>query len=163
MLGDPDQLRRALRNVLDNAERHAASEVSVSVQEIDETIEVVIADDGTGIPAEHRDRIFERFARIDDARTRDGASTGLGLAITREIVEAHGGDGHGPRRRSGACFVLASRRRAPRDRRLTLVQAPAATSTKSVPKPSTIPRTSPHISASLWPRRSATWRSCTIT
>ena len=55
------------------------------------TIEVVIADDGAGIPAEHRDRIFERFGRIDDARTRDGASTGLGLAITREIVEAHGG------------------------------------------------------------------------
>jgi signal transduction histidine kinase len=91
VLGDPDQLRRALRNVLDNAERHAASDVAVSVQETDAHNEVVIADDGAGIPAEHRDRIFERFGRIDDARTRDGASTGLGLAITREIVEAHGG------------------------------------------------------------------------
>ena len=91
VLGDPDQLRRALRNVLDNAERHAASDVAVSVHEAGAHIEVVIADDGAGIPAEHRDRIFERFGRIDDARTRDGASTGLGLAITREIVEAHGG------------------------------------------------------------------------
>jgi len=106
VLGDPGQLRRALRNVLDNAERHAGAEVTVSVEEADSTVEVRIADDGFGIPAEHRSRIFERFGRIDDARTRDGASTGLGLAITQEIVEAHGGritvaDG-GP----GACFVL---------------------------------------------------------
>ncbi len=104
--GDPGQLRRALRNVLDNAERHAGGEVTVSVEESDSSVEVRIADDGDGVPAEHRNRIFERFGRIDDARTRDGASTGLGLAITQEIVEAHGGritvaDG-GP----GACFVL---------------------------------------------------------
>jgi signal transduction histidine kinase len=91
VLGDPDQLRRALRNVLDNAERHAASDVAVSVREHDARIDVVIVDDGAGIAAEHRKQIFERFGRIDDARTRDGASTGLGLAITREIVEAHGG------------------------------------------------------------------------
>jgi signal transduction histidine kinase len=104
--GDPGQLRRALRNVLDNAERHAGGEVMVSVEESDSSVEVRIADDGEGIPEEHRRRIFERFGRVDDARTPDGVSTGLGLAITREIVEAHGGritvaDG-GP----GACFVL---------------------------------------------------------
>ncbi|MGZ6963983.1 MAG: sensor histidine kinase [Acidimicrobiia bacterium] len=106
VLGDADQLRRALRNVLDNAERHAASEVVIAVQPVNGTIEVRISDDGVGIPVEERERIFERFARIDDARTRDGASTGLGLAITREIVTAHGGeitvDGSEP----GACFVL---------------------------------------------------------
>ena len=104
--GDLDQLRRAVRNVLDNAERHANCRVSISVQEAGSTIEVRIADDGTGIPVEDRERIFERFSRIDDARTRDSASTGLGLAITREIVEAHGGritvEDAGP----GACFVL---------------------------------------------------------
>ncbi len=104
--GDPDQLRRALRNVLDNAERHANHEVSISVQETDDAIEVRIADDGPGVPVEGRERIFERFSRIDGARTRDGASTGLGLAITREIVAAHGGqivvvDGD-----PGACFVM---------------------------------------------------------
>jgi signal transduction histidine kinase len=106
VLGDPDQLRRALRNVLDNAERHAASSVTVSVRETDGWIDVVIADDGSGIPHEHVDRIFERFGRIDDARTRDGASTGLGLAITREIVRAHRGDVTVDASEAGARFVL---------------------------------------------------------
>jgi signal transduction histidine kinase len=107
VLGDQDQLRRALRNVFDNAERFAVREVTASVRETDATVEVSIADDGSGVPVEQRDQIFERFARIDDARTRNGASTGLGLAIAREIVLAHGGSisvrDHDP----GACFVLA--------------------------------------------------------
>jgi signal transduction histidine kinase len=104
--GDPDQLRRALRNVLDNAERHATREVRISVQETGETIEVVISDDGIGVPTYDLERIFERFGRVDDARTRDGASTGLGLSIAREIVEAHGGTLTANDSRSGACFVL---------------------------------------------------------
>ncbi len=91
VLGDPDQLRRAFRNVLNNAERHAARVVRVTVREDDGMIEVVLADDGPGIPVEYYDRIFERFGRVDDARARDAVSTGLGLAITREIIEAHGG------------------------------------------------------------------------
>jgi signal transduction histidine kinase len=106
VVGDRDQLRRALRNMLDNAERHAAGRVSVAVRETGGEVEVRVADDGAGVPVEHRDRIFERFARIDDARTRADASTGLGLAITREIAEAHGGHicvETGP---PGACFVL---------------------------------------------------------
>ena len=72
------------------------------------TIEVLrIADDGTGIPVEHRERIFERFGRIDDARTRDGApAPGSGLAITREIVEAHGGRITIADSPVGATFVL---------------------------------------------------------
>lgn len=106
VLGDSDQLRRAVRNVLDNAERYANRRVSISVQEADDTIEVRIADDGSGVPAADRERIFERFSRIDDARTRDGASTGLGLAITREIVEAHGGRITVADARLGATFVL---------------------------------------------------------
>ncbi len=106
VLGDPDQLRRAVRNVLDNAERYANQQVSISVQEVDDTIELGIADDGPGIPVADRERVFERFSRIDHARSRDGASTGLGLAITREIVEAHDGqitvEDAGP----GAHFVV---------------------------------------------------------
>ena len=90
VLGDPDHCSGAAQRARQRL-HHAASDVAVSVHEAGAHIEVVIADDGAGIPAEHRDRIFERFGRIDDARTRDGASTGLGLAITREIVEAHGG------------------------------------------------------------------------
>lgn len=106
VLGDPDQLRRALRNVLDNAERYAAQTVSVSVRMSDATVEVRIDDDGIGIPPEHRERIFERFARIDDARTRNGASTGLGLAIAREIVTAHHGQISVAASDVGASFVL---------------------------------------------------------
>ena len=81
----------------------------MSVHETDADIQVVIVDDGAGIAAEHRDRIFERFGRIDDARTRNGASTGLGLAITREILEAHGGPitvQEGVPNGAGARFVL---------------------------------------------------------
>ncbi|MDQ1466532.1 MAG: hypothetical protein QOH10_947 [Actinomycetota bacterium] len=108
VVGDPDQLRRAVRNVLDNAERHARREVTVSVQETDLMVEVRIADDGSGIPTEDRERVFERFGRIDDARTRTGTGTGtgLGLAITHEIVEAHGGRISVEAGRPGACFVL---------------------------------------------------------
>jgi signal transduction histidine kinase len=106
VLGDPDQLRRALRNVFENAERYAVREVTASVRETGATVEVCIADDGIGVPVDQRDRIFERFARVDDARTRDDESTGLGLAITREIVVAHGGGISVRNSDSGACFVI---------------------------------------------------------
>jgi signal transduction histidine kinase len=105
-LGDPDQLRRALRNVLDNAERHGRSLVTIAVTERAGMVEVRVSDDGSGVPIEHREHVFQRFSRVDDARTRDGAGTGLGLAIAREIVEAHGGrvgiEGEG----EDSCFVL---------------------------------------------------------
>ena len=106
VLGDADQLRRALRNVLDNAERYATREVTVALREDATIVELRISDDGLGVPSEQQDRIFERFARIDDARTRERASTGLGLAITREIVEAHHGRIAVADVGSGACFVL---------------------------------------------------------
>jgi signal transduction histidine kinase len=92
--------------VFDNAERFASGEVAVSVEESDSAVEVCIADDGDGVPVEYRDRIFERFGRVDQARTRNGASTGLGLAITREIIAAHGGRIRVRDSDSGACFVL---------------------------------------------------------
>lgn len=106
VLGNPDQLRRAIRNVLDNAGRHASRKVTVSARMTDDDLELRFADDGPGVPAAERSRIFERFAQVDDARTRDGTGTGLGLAITRDIVESHGGtitlDSSVP----GACFVI---------------------------------------------------------
>ncbi len=91
VIGDPDRLRRAIRNVLNNAERYARGRIAVSVGESETEVVLRIVDDGDGILVEHRERVFERFGSVDDVRTRGSSSTGLGLAITREIVEAHGG------------------------------------------------------------------------
>jgi len=89
--GDPDQLLRVVRNLMDNAQRHAATRVSVELHEEGDTVEFVVADDGPGIAPEDRQRIFERFARLDESRTADEGGAGLGLAIVKEIVLAHGG------------------------------------------------------------------------
>ena len=90
--GDPDALGRLLVNLLDNAVRHAASAVSVSVRAQDGWAVLVVADDGPGIAAEDTERAFGRFSRLDDARSRDGQEgAGLGLAIVRSTAEAHGG------------------------------------------------------------------------
>lgn len=89
--GDAEQLRRVLRNLLDNAERHARTTVTVSVTSGDGAVELTVDDDGPGIPLEARERVFERFTRLDDARDRGSGGTGLGLAIARAIVAGHGG------------------------------------------------------------------------
>ncbi len=91
VVGDARQLASAVRNLLDNAERHATSIVTVGLSEAGGRVELSVSDDGAGIPAGDRELIFERFARLDEARTRDGGGAGLGLAIVREIVERHGG------------------------------------------------------------------------
>ena len=91
VLGDGEQLGRVLRNLADNAERHAASTVSFEVSSIGDSVEVVVADDGPGIPPKERERVFERFTRADQARDRPTGGAGLGLAIVGEVVAAHGG------------------------------------------------------------------------
>jgi signal transduction histidine kinase len=106
--GDRAQLQRAVANLLDNAVRHARTEVVVTVRETgDGHAEVVVGDDGPGVPPEQRERVFERFTRLDDARTAGTGGAGLGLAIARDIAERHGGtltltSGES----SGARFVL---------------------------------------------------------
>jgi signal transduction histidine kinase len=89
--GDPVALRRAVDNLLSNACRHAASRVTLAVARVGQRVLVTVADDGPGIPAEDRQRVFDRFTRLDDARARDQGGTGLGLAIVRELVRLHGG------------------------------------------------------------------------
>ncbi|WP_426502892.1 sensor histidine kinase [Dactylosporangium sp. McL0621] len=89
--GDPQQLQRVLRNLLDNAARHAASQVRIDLSGDDDHADVTITDDGPGIPPADRERVFGRFVRLDDTRSRDGGGTGLGLAIARDIVTTHGG------------------------------------------------------------------------
>jgi signal transduction histidine kinase len=89
--GEAAALSQVVRNLLDNAARHAASSVTASVAEGDGAVELVVEDDGPGIPEAQRERVFERFVRLDEARARDAGGSGLGLAIVREIVCAHGG------------------------------------------------------------------------
>ena len=87
--GRRDDLARAVRNLLDNASHHAMSRVTVELSESDGAVVLVVEDDGPGVPAADRERVFERFTRLDEARS--GGGTGLGLAIVREIVVAHHG------------------------------------------------------------------------
>jgi signal transduction histidine kinase len=91
--GSPELLARVVRNLLANAHRHTgeAGRVVLSATAADEMVTVCVDDDGPGIPPSERERIFERFHRVDSARGRDSGGSGLGLAISREIVEAHGG------------------------------------------------------------------------
>ena len=91
VVGDPQALSRVLRNLVDNAVRHARSVVEVAVWIQDGSACLSVADDGPGIPAADRARVFERFVRLDTDRSRAGGGSGLGLAIVAEIVAAHGG------------------------------------------------------------------------
>ena len=91
-IGDPRHLTRVVRNLLDNAERHARRTVTLSLDEDTTATRLVVVDDGAGIPSGDREHIFERFARADQARSRDAGGSGLGLAIARDIVERHGGE-----------------------------------------------------------------------
>jgi signal transduction histidine kinase len=89
--GDRDQLHRMVRNLVHNAHNHAASRVSVAISTTPSGVILTIGDDGPGIPVDQRRRVFERFVRLDDARTRDAGGTGLGLAIVHDIVSGHHG------------------------------------------------------------------------
>jgi signal transduction histidine kinase len=90
---DADAMSRVVANLVDNAVRHAAGSVTVDVRDGTGGGAVLsVADDGPGIPAERREQVFQRFARLDDARGRDGGGAGLGLAIVRELVRSQGGD-----------------------------------------------------------------------
>ena len=90
--GRPEDLRRALSNLVDNAVRHARTQVEVTLRREGADVVVEVCDDGAGVPAAERERVFERFTRLDDARDRDAGGSGLGLAIVRELVVALGGD-----------------------------------------------------------------------
>lgn len=89
--GDARLLGQLLRNLADNAARHARGRVAIGVTAAGHQVVVTVEDDGAGIPSEERERIFERFVRLDDARSRDAGGSGLGLAIARGIVAAQNG------------------------------------------------------------------------
>jgi two-component system phosphate regulon sensor histidine kinase PhoR len=92
---DSDRLQQVLFNLADNAIKYGKSEgrVVINARPVgDEKMEVSVADDGPGIPADSIERVFERFYRVDRARSRESGGTGLGLAIVKHIVQAHGGE-----------------------------------------------------------------------
>ncbi|WP_097911091.1 sensor histidine kinase [Streptomyces sp. b84] len=89
--GSRGQLSRVIGNLLDNAQRHAEGSVAVSVAADGRGVRVEVRDDGAGVPEDERERIFERFVRLDDARSRDDGGAGLGLAIARDVATRHGG------------------------------------------------------------------------
>ncbi|RSM81076.1 two-component sensor histidine kinase [Amycolatopsis sp. WAC 01375] len=91
VLGDRGKLERLLRNLVDNAQRHTRTGVEVTVSTVDDAGVLAVTDDGPGIPAADRERVFDRFVRLDDGRARDDGGAGLGLAIVAEIARAHGG------------------------------------------------------------------------
>lgn len=115
VVGMYPQLERMLRNLVDNAVRYAHSKVSISVSVDGDDVMLTVEDDGPGIPPKDRERVFERFTRLEDDRSRDTGGTGLGLAIAREIAERHDGTLHaldsttGARLRAHLPLAAASR------------------------------------------------------
>ncbi|TDD95380.1 sensor histidine kinase [Actinomadura rubrisoli] len=109
--GDRLRLVRLLTNLLDNAERHADTQIDVTVRQEDGVAVLEVLDDGAGIAEADREVVFQRFARLRDAQARDANGTGLGLPIAREIATSHGGDLTIEDSERGARFVL----RIPRD------------------------------------------------
>ncbi|MCX0275686.1 HAMP domain-containing histidine kinase [Nocardia zapadnayensis] len=89
--GSRTQLARVLGNLVDNAQRHAATTVRVTLERRNDRAVLTVADDGPGVPEADRERIFQRFVRLDDARSRDEGGAGLGLAIVRDVVGRHEG------------------------------------------------------------------------
>ncbi|RLL67220.1 HAMP domain-containing sensor histidine kinase [Streptomyces sp. Z26] len=104
--GDPGEYERLLRNLVDNAVRHAAHRVQLTVRNEDGQVVVTVHDDGPGVPAVDAERVFERFVRLDDARSRDRGGAGLGLAIARDLAHRHRGTLTLTPRTLGACFEL---------------------------------------------------------
>ena len=108
---DPDRVQEVLANLLDNALRHTPTggQVTVTARQGVGTVELVVADTGDGLASAHLPRVFERFYRVDDGRSRSRGGSGIGLAIARALVEAHGGriraESPGPGR--GSTFTVS--------------------------------------------------------
>jgi signal transduction histidine kinase len=89
--GDERRLTQVFRNLLDNAARHAKSTIMIRMEQRSGEVVVSVDNDGEIISPQDRNRVFERFARVDVSRSTDGGGSGLGLAISREIMSAHAG------------------------------------------------------------------------
>ncbi|MBU6531879.1 sensor histidine kinase [Streptomyces sp. NPDC057245] len=134
--GNLDDFERLLRNLIDNAARHAAHRIQITVRNEDDRVVLTVHDDGPGVPTEDAERVFERFVRLDDARSRDQGGTGLGLAIARDLAHRHGGTLTLAPRTLGACFELHLPRASPgRDDEATPTAGPVAPALPAPPPP----------------------------
>lgn len=114
VLADPDHVRRVLVNYVSNAVKYGAPPVELRAEPVDGWIDVHVSDHGEGVPEEFVPRLFDRFARAEEVRSKGLEGTGLGLAIVRGLARANGGDAWYERHGSeGACFVLRVPRSAP--------------------------------------------------
>ena len=132
MFADRERVHQVLFNLLDNAVRFTplGGRVTVTASSHNGSVDVVVADTGPGISSEHLPRVFERFYRVDQSRSRDDGGTGIGLAIARSVVEAHGG-GSGPTAsRVGGARSRSSCRSRPHAGAPTLGGPPATTETR---------------------------------
>ncbi|MGB5833690.1 MAG: ATP-binding protein [Thiohalocapsa sp.] len=90
--GNTDQLSRLVENLLSNAARHARSVIDLALSSVDGKAVLTVDDDGLGVAKADRERVFERFTRLEESRCRDAGGTGLGLALVRAVTYAHGGE-----------------------------------------------------------------------
>jgi signal transduction histidine kinase len=106
--GDPERLHQVVMNLIDNAARHSPSGATVHVvgRGDGDRVRLEVLDEGPGIPEEERNRVFDRFYRVDAARSSQDGGTGLGLAIARWIVDLHGGDIRAEQRRPHGCRMV---------------------------------------------------------
>ena len=103
MQGEARLLRRLLRNLLENAQRHGVPPIEVKMRALDQAVEITVCDHGTGVPKGQRDRVFEPFYRYAGSETR---GAGLGLALVRQIARRHGGEAYA----EGRCFRVVLQR-----------------------------------------------------
>ncbi len=94
LVGDPAKLHDVLRNLIENAANYAPERTTISLSALrdGDHVALVVEDEGPGIPEADRQRVFERFYRVDKARSRETGGTGLGLSIVKHLVGLHGGD-----------------------------------------------------------------------
>ncbi|HXW78752.1 MAG TPA: ATP-binding protein [Acidimicrobiales bacterium] len=111
--GDEAQLSRVVANLADNAQRYARNRVEFGIASQGDSYYLTVSDDGRGVPWFERERIFERFVRLDTARIHDGTGAGLGLAIVREIISAHNGEVWVEDAQPGARFIVRLPRSGP--------------------------------------------------
>jgi signal transduction histidine kinase len=107
VVGDQAQLARLVRNLVENAARHATTRVRLDLHAEDGRARLVVEDDGPGVPDDEQGRVFERFARVETGRDRTAGGTGLGLAIVAQIAHDHGGGVQvGTAEDGGAAFIV---------------------------------------------------------